>query len=161
MELPAQQDRPLIFLAFRHNRNVGSITKKLKADLEPRRVIAYRAIDDPRPGDSLPKKLDSWISKSVGVVIFWSGEGARSPAVRSEYETAKRLRKKICLVKFTSVPPPSDWMDIEWMVLHGVRRRVPPRPFGSPVVFSEPAWGRFVDVVADFARRAQADSLPK
>lgn len=157
--MAAKADRPLVFLAFRHNKNVGSISKKLKVDLERREVIAYRAMDDPRPGDSLTKRLETWIGRSDGVVIFWSGQAARSPAVRSEYETAKRLGKKICLVKFRGVLPPSDLGDIEWLALHGVRRLVPPSLLGPPVTFAEPSWSRFVDTVAGFARRARTERL--
>lgn len=52
-------DRPVVFLAFRHNRRVSRIAAKLRDDIAERGVFAYRAIDDRHPGWSLDQRLTS------------------------------------------------------------------------------------------------------
>ena len=152
---------PLVFLAFRHNRIVSLEAERLRDDLVSRGVVAYRAMDDPRPGDSLPAKIERWIERADGVVLFWSSQGSESPAVRSEYEIAKRLGRKICLVKYRGVSPPSDWTETEWIEIHGVRKVAPSRVRGPPIIFVHPAWSRFADSVAAFARQARAERQPR
>jgi hypothetical protein len=148
---PIPAGHSVVFLAFKHNRNAGSVAARLKRDLGPRLIYAYRAIDDPHPGWLLQPRLDQWIAVSDGVVILWSQQGSASPAVVKEYDTAKSLKKRLCLVKFPDVREPHDWSGEEWLPLDGVT-------FGlMGARFWEPAWSNFVDTIASFAHEARGE----
>jgi hypothetical protein len=151
-------DRPIVFLAFKHNRVVSRIARKVRDDLALRVVFAYRGMDDPHPGWPLQQRLDTWIQRADGVVIFWSGQGSKSPAVINERTTAKRLKKRICLIKFPGIAEPADWSGEEWLDLKGVRFGIFGPQFINPAW--NPEWSRFVDVIAGFARDARDERVP-
>lgn len=148
-----------MFLAFKHNPRVGRITERLRGDLEGHGVYAYRAKDDPHPGWPLQQRIDTWIERADGTVIFWSGQGSKSPAVRLEYETAKKFGRRRCLVKFPDVGVPTDWGGDEWLELQGVRFNIFGIVFVNPPY--NPQWSRFVEIVAKFAHEARAERQGK
>lgn len=145
----------MVFLAFSHNRVASKVAQKIRDDLALREVFAYRAIDDPHPGWPLQQKLDAWIQSSDGVILLWSELGSKSRAVNEEYRTAKRMGKRICLVRFSGVKEPLDWSGEEWLDLQGVSFGFFGPQFHDPS--SDPQWSKFVDVLANFAREARAE----
>lgn len=153
--------RPLVFIAFSHNPVVDAIAVRIRDGLRGRGVDSYRARDDRHPGWHLQQRIDAWIARSDGVVMLWSKRGSVSPGVIAEYETAKRLGRRLCLVLFPNTSPPSDWSGIEWLDLSGVRLplQLPALGLQGPLGpgFFEPQWSRMVDEIARFARRVWAE----
>jgi TIR domain len=145
------QDRPLLFVAFSHNQNAKRIADKLKLDLRAYGVEAYRAMDDPRPGESLTEKIHGAIERSDAVVFLWTRLASESEKVRDEYRHTLATGRKPCLIRFEGVPLPDGWNeDTEWVAARGVTLH-----FLGPAFWPR-EWDSLVKLVAEFARREAA-----
>jgi hypothetical protein len=143
-----RDERAILFVAFSHNRKVLRFADRVKRDLAAKGILAYRAIDDPRPGESLTARIHGAIDRADAILILWSELASESPKVRDEYDHARRTGRKPCLVRFPGVRLPEDWdPDLEWVPLEGVSFN-----FFGPV-YLEPGYARMLQVIADFAFR--------
>lgn len=152
-----EQRQPRLFLAFSHNTRAERVARVLRDRLSRLGIEVYRAMDDPRPGESIQARILQAIDWADAIVILWSELASRSEMVRWEYHQAVARGKKPCLVKFPGVDPPEEWPpDIEYLPLSGVSF---PQGLGGlllPAAFAEPAWTRFVEVIRDFAFRERS-----
>jgi hypothetical protein len=106
------------------------LTAAMRNWLSEAGVDAYRAVDDPRPGENIRERISDGIANAHGTVLFWSKLGSKSKWVRWEYEEAKSLDKPVCMIRFPDARIPRDWnLDVEWVDLRGVlyRARASPR----------------------------------
>lgn len=160
--IPDKRQWPRVFFAFKHNDPLLRLTQVIRDRLDRDRVWAYRLVDDPHPGTNLRERATRAIHTTDGLVLFWSQQASESAWVRSEYDTARIVRKPVCLVRFPGVTQPTDWNpDVEWIDLEGVvftRPNIPGLPVRSlasaltgPIQTFEPAFGNTVRKVAIFA----------
>jgi hypothetical protein len=118
----ARAERARVFLSYRQNDHLLDLTLKMKRWLAHAGVDAYRAVDDPRAGESLTAKFAEGIANAHGLVLFWSPVACKSKRIAEEKDLALKLGKRVCLIKFPGVPEPDGWdPDIEWVPLRGVR----------------------------------------
>jgi hypothetical protein len=151
---PRADDRPLLFIAFSHNKLAKKVADQLVLEMEYRRKVrAYRAIDDPRPGESITGKIHGAIDRADGIAILWSEKASKSARVRDEYRYAKSVGRNPCLIRFPGVALPEDWdPDVEWVPLEGVSFPGGIAGIVSPVVYWPP-WQPLCDLVAKYAYR--------
>jgi hypothetical protein len=159
---PPSDEQPRFFFSFKHNELITELTGKMKQALAREGVEVYRAIDDPRPGESLRQKILDGITNTHGTVLFWSGEGSNSAFVKWEYQTAKDLGKRVCLIKFPDVPEPDGWNpDVEWVPLQGVRFLARPALIGSGRVWLDiGGYPTMIQTVKAFGVRARDAASP-
>lgn len=118
-------------------------------------ISTYIARENIQPDRIIGHVLAEEMEKSDAVVIIWTQYAHDSPWVNGELAYARKIGKRVVLLRFGNVPLPDGWEPDRWYVpLEGVGFPTGLAGLFGPVIF----WPRFNRVLAKIAEVASEEA---
>lgn len=133
--------RPEIFVSYSHRDSdlVGPIVALLRAS----EALVFRDADQLKPGTKWRQQLDTAISNSRILVVFWCSHSRSSEEVKKEYTAAIEQHKDVLPLLIDDTPLPAElaeyqYIDFRAAFPHG---HAADQPSPSPQSPKRLAWG--------------------
>ena len=105
--------RPEIFVSYSHRDS--DLVVPIVALLRASEALVFRDADQLIPGKKWRQQLDSAISDSTTVLVFWCDHSRSSEEVKKEYTAAIQQRKDLLPLLLDSTPLPDELAEYQYI----------------------------------------------
>ena len=105
--------RPEIFVSYSHRDS--DLVAPIVALLRASKALVFRDADQLMPGKKWRQQLDSAISNSTTILVFWCDHSRSSEEVKKEYTAAIQQRKDLLPLLLDSTPLPEELAEYQYI----------------------------------------------